>query len=89
MTLPASPYEILEIARRHAESGDAGEILSVINALADADTDQAFGIMRGSGNEMDLAEQLVAAAISRGVIDRTEGIDILDDLASQDAGARP
>ena len=89
MTLPASPYEILEIARRYAESGDAGEILSVINALADAYTDQAFGIMRGSGNEMDLAEQLVAAAISRGVIDRTEGIAILDDLASQDAGARP
>ncbi len=88
MTLPGSAEELLAIALRYVETGDGEELASVVARLSGFEEEQALGIMRGSDNELDPVESLVALSVSRRLISRRDGIRILDEVAAHSPGAR-
>lgn len=88
MTLPRSAEELLAIALRYVETGDGEEIDSVVAQLYGIEEEQALAIMRGSDNELDQVESLIALSVSHRLIRRSEGIRILDEVAARSPGAR-
>lgn len=88
MTLPGSAEELLAIALRYVETGDGEEIASVVARLSGFEEEQAMAIMRGSDNELDQVESLVALSVSHRLISRSDGIRILDEVATHSPGAR-
>jgi hypothetical protein len=89
MNLFVTADELLDIATRYLETDDDTEIADILSRLTGVDEEQAIAIMRGSGNDLDPIEKLVALAVSSRIIDRAEGIRLLDDIGSRSTGARP
>ncbi len=88
MTLPSSAEELLAIALRYVDTGDGEEIASIVGRLSGLEEEQALAIMRGSDNELDQVESLIALSVSHRLISRSEGIRILDEVATRSPGAR-
>ncbi|NTF17351.1 hypothetical protein G6L37_02845 [Agrobacterium rubi] len=89
MAAPEAFDDVLAIAMRYAETGDADEIAAAVMEMGAVDEEQALAIMRGSGNELSPVEELVSLSVIQFVITRSEAVRIMDLAANHSPGARP
>lgn len=87
--VPATRDEAADAARRYFQTGDEAEISAAVEAMLSQDSEQAFAIMRGSGNDMDLMEQFVSLCRDSGLLTRQDAFDLLIEYSDFRQGARP
>jgi hypothetical protein len=86
---PTTPEEAFEAARNLFETGDDTHVAAAAEAMLSQDSEQAFAIMRGSGNDMDAFERFVSLCRDAGLFTRGEAVDLLFEYSDLSRGARP
>lgn len=86
---PTTPEEAFEAARTLFDTGDDTHVAAAVEAMLSQDSEQAFAIMRGSGNDMDTFERYVSLCREAGLFTRGEAMDLLVEYSDLHPGARP